>query len=68
VSGFCSFDRLVLIRCPDRGDLPEYKTIYALRDVASLIGICVGRGRNNVIQVERRRDDPLPWRQIRSAD
>ena len=54
-------------RSTDRGDLPEHKSDYALRDVTSLIAKCTAHGSNIGIYAERILDDPLPWTRIRSV-
>ncbi len=54
-------------RSTDRGDLPEHKADYALRDLSRLIAVCAGHGPNIGIYAERLLDDPLPWTRMRSV-
>jgi transposase len=54
-------------RCTDRGDLPEHKAGYALRDLTTLIAVAAGHGQNVGIYAERLLDDPLPWTRMRSV-
>lgn len=54
-------------RSTDRGDLPEHKAGYAMRDLTMLITTCAGHGPNIGIYAERLLDDPLPWTRMRSV-
>ncbi len=54
-------------RSTDRGDLPEHKAGYAMRDLTMLIATCAGNGPNIGIYAERLLDDPLPWTRMRSV-
>jgi hypothetical protein len=54
-------------RSTDRGDLPEHKAGYALRDLAALIATCAAHGPNIGIYAERILDDPLPWTRMRTV-
>jgi len=54
-------------RSTDRGDLPEHKAGYALRDLAALIAACAAHGPNIGIYAERILDDPLPWTRMRTV-
>lgn len=54
-------------RSTDRGDLPEERAGYAMRDLTKLIAVCAGHGPNIGIYAERLLDDPLPWTRMRSV-
>ena len=54
-------------RTTDPADLPAEKSVYALRDISRLIGICAGYGPNAGIYAERILDDPLPWTRMRAV-
>jgi len=54
-------------RSTDRGDLPEERAGYAMRDLTALIAVCAGHGPSIGIYAERLLDDPLPWTRMRSV-
>ena len=54
-------------RATDKDDLPEHKTIYALRDIGELIARAASHGPNIGIYAERILDDPLPWIRMRTV-
>lgn len=54
-------------RCTDREDLPEHKTVYALRDLDRLAAAARRHGQNVGIYADRLLDDPLPWTKMRAV-
>jgi len=54
-------------RSTDRGDLPEHKADYAMRDLTRLIATCTASGASIGIYAERILDDPLPWTRMRTV-
>jgi Mu transposase, C-terminal domain len=54
-------------RMTDRADLPAEKTIYAMRDVASLAKAARRHGDNVGVYAERLLDTDLPWTKMRQV-
>jgi transposase len=54
-------------RVTDPADLPEHKTVYAMRDVASLAAAARRHGDNVGIYAERLLDTDLPWTKMRQV-
>ena len=51
----------------DPADLPEHKSTYAMRDVASLAKAARRHGENTGIYAERLLDTDLPWTKMRQV-
>jgi hypothetical protein len=51
----------------DRADLPVDKSVYAMRDLESLVRTCAGHGHCIGIYAERLLNDPLPWTRMRAV-
>jgi transposase len=54
-------------RSTDRADLPVDKSVYAMRDLESLVRTCAGHGHCIGIYAERLLNDPLPWTRMRAV-
>ncbi len=54
-------------RVTDPADLPEHKTVYAMRDVASLAAAARRHGDNVGVYAERLLDTDLPWTKMRQV-
>jgi transposase len=54
-------------RSTDRTDLPEHKTIYAMRDIQRLIAKATALGPDIGVYAERLLDTDLPWTRMRSV-
>jgi len=54
-------------RMTDPADLPDHKSTYAMRDVASLAKAARRHGENTGIYAERLLDTDLPWTKMRQV-
>ena len=54
-------------RVTDPADLPEHKTVYAMRDVASLAAAARRHGDHVGVYAERLLDTDLPWTKMRQV-
>jgi hypothetical protein len=54
-------------RVTDPADLPEHKTVYAMRDVASLAAAARRHGDSVGVNAERLLGTDLPWTKIRQV-
>jgi transposase len=54
-------------RSTDADDLPEHKSVYAMRDLDQLLARARGHGEQVGVYAQRLLDDPLPWTKMRAV-
>lgn len=54
-------------RSTDPADLPQDKTVYAMRDIDGLVRAAAGHGDSVGVYAQRLLDHPLPWTRMRTV-